>query len=95
MATSQAPTTERFHVLAQLEHLQSRYTGCGHTDTNKWEWVTNQHRDTCASIAGHPDHLSYMAVGKNFSRERARMELLNKMIQPCGPPPKRNPLDDF
>lgn len=44
---------ERFHVLAQLEYLQSKYTGTGHADSNSWEWVTNQHRDTNASIIGN------------------------------------------
>uniref|UniRef100_A0A7E4V2Z2 Splicing factor subunit n=1 Tax=Panagrellus redivivus TaxID=6233 RepID=A0A7E4V2Z2_PANRE len=94
-STEKAANTERFHVLAQLEHLQSRYTGCGHADTNRWDWLTNQHRDTSASIVGHPDHLSYMAVANNYSRERARVEQLDKMIQPCGAPPKRTPLDDL
>lgn len=47
-----AGPAERFHVLAQLEYLQSKYTGTGHADLNSWEWVTNQHRDTYASIIG-------------------------------------------
>lgn len=44
--------TERYHVLSQLEHLQSKYVGTGHPDTPKWEWLTNQHRDTYASYVG-------------------------------------------
>ena len=29
---STGPNEPRFHVLAQLEHLQSKYTGTGHAD---------------------------------------------------------------
>ncbi|CAJ0954893.1 unnamed protein product, partial [Mesorhabditis belari] len=91
--TSSAPT-ERFHVLAQLEHLQSKYTGCGHADTSRWEWMTNVHRDTYASLVGHPGLLSYMAVCEHESRARTKFNLINRMVQPCGPPPEKSPLDD-
>ena len=37
---------ERYNIHSQLEHLQSKYIGTGHADTTKWEWVTNQHRDS-------------------------------------------------
>ncbi|CAD5208824.1 unnamed protein product [Bursaphelenchus xylophilus] len=94
MASSVQPG-ERFHILAQLEHLQSKYTGTGHSDINRYEWITNQHRDTLASIIGHPDHLSSYAVCENVTRGRARHELLKRMIQPCGPPPKKSALDDL
>ena len=40
---------DRYNINSQLEHLQSKYIGTGHADTNKWEWVTNQHRDSYAS----------------------------------------------
>lgn len=36
---------DRYNIHSQLEHLQSKYIGTGHADTNKWEWLTNQHRD--------------------------------------------------
>lgn len=52
MSSSNNATIERFHVLAQLEHLQSKFVGTGHADVSRWEWVTNQHRDTYASIIG-------------------------------------------
>ncbi|CAI4226413.1 unnamed protein product [Auanema sp. JU1783] len=71
---------ERFHVLAQLEHLQSKFTGCGHADFNRYEWLTNQHRDTRAS------HLSHPGI--------TRFNLINRMIQPCGVPPEKSPLDE-
>ncbi|VDK70284.1 unnamed protein product [Litomosoides sigmodontis] len=89
-----AAPTERFHVLSQLDHLQSKYTGTGHADTTRWEWLVNQHRDTYASMIGHPDHLSLIAVCENESRARVRFNLLNQMIAPCGPPPEKSALDD-
>lgn len=52
LASSMAAPTERFHVLSQLDHLQSKYTGTGHADTTRWEWLVNQHRDTYASMIG-------------------------------------------
>uniref|UniRef100_A0A914I8G7 Splicing factor 3B subunit 5 n=1 Tax=Globodera rostochiensis TaxID=31243 RepID=A0A914I8G7_GLORO len=79
----------RFHVLAQLEHLQSKYTGTGHADSSRWDWITNQHRDTFASIIGHPDHLSMMAICENESRARTKYNMLCRMVQPCGPPPEK------
>jgi hypothetical protein len=54
-----------------------------------------QHRDTNASIIGHPDHLSMISVCENLTRGRAKYELLKRMIQPCGPPPEKTPLDDL
>ncbi|KAF8386079.1 moa-2 [Pristionchus pacificus] len=89
-----AQVTERFHVLAQLEHLQSKYTGTGHADCNRWEWITNQHRDTHASNMSHPGMLSHIAVVENESRARTRFNLLNRMVQPCGPPLEKSPLEE-
>mmetsp|Transcript_1640 Transcript_1640/g.2262 ORF Transcript_1640/g.2262 Transcript_1640/m.2262 type:complete len:87 (+) Transcript_1640:46-306(+) len=72
------------------EQLKARYIGTGHADITKYEFVTNQHRDTLASHLGHYDQLSYYAVAQNDSIGRLRSQLLEKMIQPCGPPPKNN-----
>ncbi|VDN60775.1 unnamed protein product [Dracunculus medinensis] len=99
-----AAPTERFHVLSQLDHLQSKYTGTGHADTTRWEWLVNQHRDTYASIIGsrfsspfsnsHPDHLTLVAICENESRAKVRFNLINQMISPCGPAPEKSMLDD-
>src|ERR1700761_8861761 len=39
------------------------------------DWLTHQHRDTCASIIGHPALLSYVAIADGESLGRARFEL--------------------
>lgn len=62
-------------------------------DTTKFEWATNQHRDTYASHIGHYDMLSYIAVAQGDSIGRVRYQLLEKMLQPCGPPPIREEED--
>jgi splicing factor 3B subunit 5 len=61
----------------------------GHADMTKYEWATNQHRDTMASHVGHYDQLSYYAVAQNESVGRVRAQMLEKMLEPCGPPPTK------
>ncbi|KYR00624.1 splicing factor 3B subunit 5 [Tieghemostelium lacteum] len=80
--------SERESLNSQLEHLQMRYVGTGHADTTKYEWLSNQHRDTIASYIGHPSFVSLFAIAENESTGRIKYNLLNKMINPCGPPPK-------
>lgn len=66
------------------EQLKARYIGTGHADMTKYEWATNQHRDTYASHVGHYDQLSYFSVAQNESVGRMRLEMLEKIFQPCG-----------
>ena len=75
------------------EQLKARYVGTGHADMSKYEWLTNQHRDTYASHVGHYDQLSYMAVAQNESIARTRLQFPGKMFQPCGPPPPPKDID--
>jgi splicing factor 3B subunit 5 len=79
---------ERLNIHAQMEHLQMKYQGTGHADTTKYEWVTEMHRDTLASHVSHHSRLMYMSLAENESIARVRFNCLEKMIQPCGPPPK-------
>jgi len=67
------------------DQLKARYIGTGDADMTKYEWLTNIHRDTFASHVGHYDALSYFAVAQNDSIGRVRLEMLEQMIQPCGP----------
>ncbi|KAG2185604.1 hypothetical protein INT44_002397 [Umbelopsis vinacea] len=80
---------DRLNINSQLEHLQSKYVGTGHADTIKHEWLVNQHRDTNAAFVGHQSMLSYFAVAENESLARVKFNLIQKMVQPCGPPPER------
>merc|ERR1711976_78990 len=84
---------EKYNIHSQLEHLQSKYIGTGHADTSKFEWATNQHRDTYASYMGHFDMMNYFAIAENESKARIRFNFLEKMIQPCGPPPEKKAED--
>ena len=80
---------DRQNVNKSWEHIQAKYVGTGHSDMTKFEWATNQHRDTFASHLGHYDLLSYFAVAQNDSVGRVRYELLEKFLQPCGRPPQK------
>lgn len=80
---------ERYNIHSQLEHLQSKYIGTGHADTSKYEWVTNHHRDTITSILGHSDLLNFMALTENESKARVKFNFVEKLLQPCGPPPEK------
>jgi len=75
------------------DQLKARYIGTGHADMTKYEFLTNQHRDTAASHIGHYDQLSYYAVAQNESIGRTRLNFLESMVQPCGPPPKTKDVD--
>ncbi len=51
------------------------------------EWAVNQHRDSYASYIGHYPTLCLFAVAENEPVARTRYNFIEKMIQPCGPPP--------
>jgi len=77
---------ERYNIHSQLEHLQSKYIGTGHADTTKFEWLVNQHRDSYSSYIGHHDLLNFFSITENESKARMKFQLMEKMLQPCGPP---------
>mmetsp|Transcript_55324 Transcript_55324/g.49826 ORF Transcript_55324/g.49826 Transcript_55324/m.49826 type:complete len:96 (-) Transcript_55324:88-375(-) len=83
-------TTDRYNIMAQLEHLQSKYVGTGHADTTKHEWLQNQHRDSYASYIGHQSMLHYFAIAENESIGRMKYKFLQRMVVPCGVEPKKN-----
>ncbi|CAB0009191.1 unnamed protein product [Nesidiocoris tenuis] len=83
---------DRYNINSQLEHLQSKYVGTGHADTSKYEWLVNQHRDSYSSYLGHFDMLNFFAIAENEAKARVRFNLMERMLQPCGPPPRRNPM---
>ncbi|KAG0149172.1 hypothetical protein CROQUDRAFT_74591 [Cronartium quercuum f. sp. fusiforme G11] len=80
----------RYTANTQLEQLHARYVGTGHADLTKHEWLTHQHRDTYASIIGHPALWSYLAIAEGESLGRIKFEVCERMLQPCGPPPQKD-----
>ena len=71
-----------------MDHLYAKNPGCGNMDTTKWEFQTTVARDTLASNVGHYSRMQYMAVAMNESVQKTRMQMIERMVQPCGPPPK-------
>lgn len=43
--------------------------------SNCSEWLTHQHRDTLASIVGHPTLNSYLAIADGESMGRIKFEM--------------------
>jgi len=84
---------DRYNIHSQTEHLQSKYVGTGHSDTSRFEWMSNQHRDSVASYIGHNNLLDFFAIAENETRGRMKFNLLKKMLQPVGKPPERTDLD--
>ncbi|CAD7966548.1 unnamed protein product [Amoebophrya sp. A120] len=80
---------KKFNLHAQMEHIQSKYTGCGGPDTTKWEWMTTVHRDSHASHASRFNRCALFSVIENESIARVRYNQIQAMIQPCGKPPER------
>jgi len=79
---------DRMNINRSWEHIQQKYVGTGHVDMSKFEWASNVHRDSIASHVGHANRLLYFSVAQGESVGRVRYELLEKMLQPCGPPPE-------
>ena len=46
-------------------------------------------RDTFASLMGHTDLTNHLAICENETKARVRFYMLEKMLQPCGPPPEK------
>ena len=82
--------SDRENLTNNFEVLQNKYVGTGHSDITRWELGTNIQRDTLASHIGHKSRLLYMSVALNTSCFRTRLDMLNKMLQPCGPPQGQN-----
>ncbi|ODQ65624.1 splicing factor 3B subunit 5/RDS3 complex subunit 10 [Nadsonia fulvescens var. elongata DSM 6958] len=75
----------RLRAGQQFEQQQSRFIGVGNVNTTKQEWQSNVHRDTYASLIGHPATLEQLAISLGLSQEELKLQFINKMIQPCGP----------
>jgi splicing factor 3B subunit 5 len=70
-----------------LATLQARHVGTGSSDTTVYEFNANMQRDTLNSFVGHPSLLQYAAIGLGQTREQMRVQLLERMVRPAGPPP--------
>ncbi|KAL4475500.1 hypothetical protein ABPG72_013324 [Tetrahymena utriculariae] len=86
---------DRFNFQSQIEHLHLKYVGTGTQETTKWEWGTNIQRDSLASHIGHHSRLQYFLVAENETSIRMKNRFIDKMIQPCGPPPPERKKGDL
>ena len=49
---------DRFSINKSWDQVQNKFVGTGHSDMSKFEWASNQHRDTIASHIGESTLLS-------------------------------------
>ena len=66
---------DRMNINRSWDHIQAKYVGTGHSDMTKFEWASNQHRDSIASHLGHSDIMTYFAVAQGDSIGRTRYAL--------------------
>ncbi len=85
-ARTMATAADRFNINSQLEHLQTRYVGTGHADTNRFEWAVNIHRDSYASYFGRHSMLQYFALAENESIGRVRYNMMQVRERERPPP---------
>ena len=71
------------------EQQQLQNEGTGTPDTLKHEWRENQVRESLATIVLLPGLLTYQSMALGEPEEIVRSKLIDKMIQPCGPPPEK------
>jgi splicing factor 3B subunit 5 len=79
---------DKLRAQQQLEAQQARFIGIGSADTTKFEWMSNMQRDSMSSYVGHPPLLQYMSIGLGQPREVTRVQILERMVRPVGPPPE-------
>ncbi|OAX41217.1 splicing factor 3B subunit 5/RDS3 complex subunit 10, partial [Rhizopogon vinicolor AM-OR11-026] len=70
--------------------VHARYTGPGASDFFAHDWITHQHRDTLSTIVGYQSLLSYLAIADGEAIGRTKFEMTERILQPCGPPPKKD-----
>lgn len=70
------------------EQIQLQHEGTGTPDTSKHEWRVNQCQDSLSTIILLPGLLTYQSMGLGVNEKILRSDLLDKMIQPCGPRPE-------
>ncbi|KAJ1822474.1 Splicing factor 3B subunit 5, partial [Coemansia sp. RSA 2671] len=78
---------DKFGMHSQTEQLHARHIGTGNADTTKHQWLTNQHRDTLAHYVSDDSLATYISIAEGESAARTKFNMLQRMRQPCGPPP--------
>lgn len=63
--------------------MHQKYVGTGNAETNKYDWMQAQHRDSLASYVGHNTLLAYMAVAENESMARLKLKFQEVFVVDC------------
>ncbi|KAJ2797815.1 hypothetical protein H4R21_004170 [Coemansia helicoidea] len=81
---------DKFGMHNQTEHMFAKCSGTGNADTTKHQWLTSQHRDTLAHYVADDSLAMYIAIAEGDSVARVKSRMLQRMRQPCGPPPAKD-----
>lgn len=76
------------------EAMQLQHEGTGTPNTTKHEWRVNQYQDTLSTIIMLPGLLTYQSMALGEPEALVRTQLMEKMVQPCGPAPEA-PVDQM
>ena len=79
--------TDRNNIENQLEILQAKYIGTGHSDITRWDWGNNMKRDTLNSHIQNPSRLNLFSICENLPQAVIKRRLLEKMVLPLGKKP--------
>ena len=71
------------------EQQQLQNDGTGTPDTLNHEWRENQVSESLATIILLPGMLTYQSMGLGEPEFVVRNNLIDKMVQPCGPEPEK------
>ncbi|KAJ1986806.1 hypothetical protein GGI25_001003 [Coemansia spiralis] len=78
---------DKFGMHSQTEQLHARHVGTGNADTTKHQWLAHQHRDTLAHYVADNSLATYISIAEGETVARTKFNMLQRMQQPCGPPP--------
>ncbi|KAJ2303661.1 hypothetical protein IWW52_005447 [Coemansia sp. RSA 2704] len=78
---------DKFGMHNQTESMYARYSGTGSASISKHQWITHQHRDTLAHYVADDSLAMLISIAEGESMARTKLNMLQRMQQPCGPPP--------
>lgn len=83
-------SNENIKINTNFEVLKKKYVGVGNPEISRWEWQSNLQRDLISANSSHHSRLAYMSLALNEHPAITKIRMLNRMCQPCGPPPNNS-----
>eukprot|EP00461_Guttulinopsis_vulgaris_P003500 UN03501 len=74
----------KYKLQIQHEQIDRKNPSAGDSNTTKFQYVQNQHRDTTALFIAHSSMLDTVALSQNVTRRRAQFQMMQSMALPVG-----------